>query len=57
MHLTGRLKGARVLYDKHVPTNSAQKVMLAVGSAIMSLVDPRRHGMSCSVVGFGREND
>ncbi|XP_067834842.1 ubiquinone biosynthesis protein COQ4 homolog, mitochondrial [Heptranchias perlo] len=33
------------LYQTHIPTNPLQKVLLAIGSAFMSLYDPYRHDM------------
>lgn len=32
-------------YDGHIPLNWAENAFLAVGSAVMSLVDPRRGGV------------
>jgi ubiquinone biosynthesis protein COQ4 len=31
-------------YDGHIPLNWAENAFLAVGSAVMSLMDPRRGG-------------
>ena len=31
-------------YDGHIPLNWAENAFLAVGSAVMSLLDPRRGG-------------
>lgn len=33
------------LYEGHIPTNAAQKLVLAAGSSLMSIVDPWRHDM------------
>ncbi|CAG2164361.1 unnamed protein product, partial [Oppiella nova] len=33
------------LYETHIPTTNAQKVMLSVGSAIAAITDPYRHDM------------
>ena len=51
-HLEGRQRhgsfGTRFtkpLYDGHIPLNWFENAFLAVGSAVMSLVDPRRGGM------------
>jgi len=32
------------LYPSHIPTNSVQKAILAVGSGVASLKNPYRHG-------------
>ena len=32
-------------YDGHTPLNWAENAFLAVGSAVMSLIDPRRGGV------------
>lgn len=38
------------LYDSHVPLNCPQKMLLAVGSSLMAIIDPYRHDM---VADFG----
>lgn len=35
----------RILYDGHIPTSPVQKLCLAAGSSLMSLIDPWRHDM------------
>jgi len=35
---------AQPAYDGHIPLNWAENAFLAVGSAVMSLLDPRRAG-------------
>ena len=35
-------------YEGHIPLNWFENAFLAVGSAVMSLVDPRRGGNSCT---------
>lgn len=37
-------------YDGHVPLNVLERGALAVGSAVMSLINPRRGGMYLSIV-------
>ena len=32
------------LYDTHVPTTLAQKMLLGLGSSVLGLLDPRRGG-------------
>lgn len=50
--------GARFLnnkpaYDGHIPLNWFENAFLAVGSAVMSLVDPRRGGDLCTPFHWG----
>lgn len=33
------------MYSSHIPTNSFQKILLSVGSALISIIDPRRGDM------------
>ena len=39
-----RLVTSKAAYDGHIPLNWFETAFLAVGSAIMSIVDPRRGG-------------
>jgi len=39
-----RFINTKPLYDGHIPLNWFENAFLAVGSAVMSLVDPRRGG-------------
>lgn len=38
-------KDYEMLYDEHIPTSIIQKLLLTVGSSVMSIADPFRHDM------------
>lgn len=45
-HFTARSLNTEPNYDGHIPLNWFENAFLAVGSAVMSLADPRRGGTS-----------
>ena len=40
-----RQDSKQILYQSHIPTTALQKLVLAAGSSLMSLIDPWRHDM------------
>lgn len=49
-HLTSDASQHQKLYESHIPLTNLQRILLAVGSSITSIVDPYRHDM---VADFG----
>ena len=36
---------SKVLYPGHIPTDPIQKMLLGIGAGLISITDPRRHGL------------